>query len=140
MTIFLLSLALAAITATTAPPPQPDEQTIIVTGRTLGETDRALRECLARKWQPTEETDAPPSHAENLFVAGKYADARRVTRAAMGRNHRYRKDHPIDVSDLYRANSRIAAHLGEGRDYEYSTGEMHRILTSALPRTDPRAI
>lgn len=142
MTIVLLSLALAASAANAAPPPQPrqEEQTIIVTGRSLSETERALRECLARNCPPHEDIDASLAHAENLFVAGKYDDARGVTLAAIGRNHRYRKTHPIDVSDLYRANSRIAAHLGEGRDYQFSTIEMHRTLSDALPKTDPRVI
>ena len=142
MPIILLSLALAASTANAAPPPRPqqDEQTIVVTGRSLGETERALRECLARKCPPNEDIDAALSHAENLFVAGKYKDARWVTLAAIGRNHRYRKTYPVDVSDLYRANSRIAAHLGEGRDYEWSTGEMHRILGAAFAKADPRVI
>lgn len=142
MPFVLLSLALAATTSAAAPPPRaaPDEQTIVVTGRSLGETERTLRECLGRKCPPNEDIDASLAHAENLFVAGKYGEARRVTLAAIGRNSRYRKTYPIDVSDLYRANSRIAAHLGEGRDYEFSTIEMHRTLSDALPRTDPRVI
>src|SRR4051812_5117909 len=142
MPIILLSLALAATTTAAAPPPRPqqDEQTIIVTGRSLGDTERALSDCLARKCPPNEDIDASLAHAENLFVAGKYGDARRVTLAAIGRNSRYRKSFPVDVSDLYRANSRLAAHLGEGRDYAWSTGEMHRILGSAFQKTDPRVI
>ena len=143
MPIVLLSLALASATTTSAAPPpraQQDEQTIVVTGTPLSETERALRACLARKCPPNEDIDASLAHAENLFVAGKYGDARRVTLAAIGRNHRYRKTYPIDVSDLYRANSRIAAHLGEGRDYEFSTIEMHRTLSDAFPKSDPRVI
>jgi hypothetical protein len=145
MSIVLLSLALAATTATatnTAPAasPPPEEQAIVVTGTPLSETERRLRDCLARKCPPEEDINAALAHAENLFVAGRYKDARVVTLAAIGRNSRYRKAHPIDVSDLYRANSRIAAHLGEGRDYQWSTGEMHRILDSALAKTDPRII
>src|SRR3954452_19851125 len=100
MTIILLSLALAATAANAAPPrqPQPDEQMIIVTGRSLSDTERALRECLARKCPPNEDIDASLAHAENLFVAGKYGDARRVTLASIGRNHSYRKTYPVDVS------------------------------------------
>src|SRR6476620_1394204 len=140
MSILLISLALAGA----APPPQAEsDQTggpIVVTGVSLSQTERALRECLARKCPPTEDINASLAHADNLFVAGKYQDARRVTLASIGRNHRYRKTNPVDVSDLYRANSRIAAHLGEGRDYQWSTGEMHRILDSAFQKTDPRVI
>jgi len=136
--MMMLSLALAATTASSVPP-QP-EQAIIVTGTPLHETERALRECLARHCPPNEDINAALAHAENLFVAGKYQNAREVTLAAIGRNHRYAKAYPVDVSDLYRANSRIASHLGEGRDFEWSTGAMHRILDSAFPKTDPRVI
>src|SRR4051812_17699393 len=114
MPLALLSSLLLATTAASAPNPQT-EQTIVVTGRSLQDTERALRECLARKCPPNEDIAASLAHAENLFVAGKYGDARRVTLAAVGRNHRYRKTYPIDVSGLYRANARIAAHLGEGQ-------------------------
>jgi hypothetical protein len=139
MSIVLISLALSATAVTAAPPPAV-EQTIIVTGTPLGETERRLRECLARKCPPNEDIDAALAHAENLFVAGQYDKAREVTLAAIGRNHRYGKTYPVDVSDLYRANSNIAAHLGEGRDYAWSTGEMHRILASAFPKSDYRVI
>ncbi|HEX4736019.1 MAG TPA: hypothetical protein VH331_00495 [Allosphingosinicella sp.] len=140
MPIVLLSaLALAAVEA---PPPAPaqSEQEIVITGRSLRDTERALRECLARKCPPNEDIDASLAYAENLFVAGRYKDARSVTLASIGRNHRYRKTFPIDVSDLYRANARISAHLGEGNDFELSTTEMHRTLSDALPKTDPRVI
>jgi hypothetical protein len=139
----LVLLSVLALSATQAPPPaQPsqNEQVIVVTGHSLQDTERALRECLARKCPPNEDIDASLGHAENLFVAGRYADARRVTSAAIGRNHKYRKTYPVDVSDLYRANARISAHLGEGNDYQLSTTEMHRTLSDAFPKTDPRVI
>src|SRR4051812_28990122 len=139
MSILLLSLALAGA----APPPAAaadSEPTIVVTGISLSESERALRECLARKCPPNEDINAALGHAENLFVAGKYQDARAVTMAAIGRNHKYGKTFPIEVSDLYRANSRISAHLGEGRSYELSSTEMHRTLGNAFPKTDYRVI
>lgn len=140
MPIVLLSAMMLA--AAEAPPPKPaqSEPEIVITGRSLRDTERALRECLARKCPPNEDIDASLAHAENLFVAGKYRDARGVTHAAIQRNHRYRKTYPIDVSDLYRANARISAHLGEGQDYELSTIEMHETLAGALAKTDPRVI
>jgi hypothetical protein len=140
MTILLAALLLASAADAAPPPPPQPEQTIVVTGTPLRDTERALRECLARKCPPNEDINASLAHAENLFVAGKYMDARSVTRAAIGRNHGYRKTYPVDVSDLYRANSRISAHLGEGRDYELSVTEMHRTLDDAFAKTDPRVI
>ncbi|HEX4737008.1 MAG TPA: hypothetical protein VH331_05555, partial [Allosphingosinicella sp.] len=125
-----------------APPPKPaqPEQAIIITGRSLTDTERALRDCLARKCPPNEDIDASLAHAENLFVAGRYRDARGVALAAIGRNSRYRKTYPVDVSDLYRANARLAAHLGEGKDFAFSMTEMHRTLSDAFPKTDARVI
>lgn len=138
----LVLLSVLALATAAAPPPKPaqTEQVIVITGRSIQDTERALRDCLARKCPPNEDIDASLAHAENLFVAGRYNDARRTTLAAIGRNSRYRKTYPIDVSDLYRANARIAAHLGEGSDFELSTTEMHRTLSDALPKTDPRVI
>src|SRR5436305_9345304 len=115
MMTLLAALLLASAPDAAAAPPQaedPAQQAIVVTGTPIRDTERALRECLARKCPPNEDINAALAHAENLFVAGRYQDARSVTRAAIGRNHRFRKTYPVDVSDLYRANSRISAHLG----------------------------
>jgi tetratricopeptide (TPR) repeat protein len=139
MSILLISLALAGAAAPPEAPAQP-EQTIVVTGTPIRDTERALRECLARKCPPNEDINATLAHAENLFVAGRYQDARATTLASIGRNRRYGKTYPIDVSDLYRANSRIAAHLGEAGDYEISTSAMQRTLDEALQKSDPRLI
>src|SRR3569833_2359666 len=129
----IVLLASLALTATTPPSAAPQaEPPIVVTGRSLRDTEQALRDCLARKCPPDQDIDASLAHAENLFVAGKYQEAREVTLAALSRNHGYGKTYPVPVSDLYRANSRIAAHLGEGKDYEWSVGAMHRVLDSAF--------
>ena len=136
----LLSLLLAAAPAAPAAPPVAAGQTIVVTGNRISETERALRECIARHCPPKEDIQATLAHAENLFVAGRYRDARGVTRASIGRNHRYRKELPVDVSDLYRANGRIAVHLGEGQDYELSTGIMRGILDDAFGKADAKVL
>jgi tetratricopeptide (TPR) repeat protein len=141
MSIVLISLAVAfAAPPAASTTPSAADEPIVVTGISLRDTERALRDCLARKCPPNEDINASLAHAENLFVAGKYQDARAVTTAAIGRNHRYGKTFPIEVSDLYRANSRISAHLGESRSYELSATEMHRTLDNAFPKTDYRVI
>ncbi|MFN3388056.1 MAG: hypothetical protein ACK40O_03935 [Allosphingosinicella sp.] len=134
----LLLIAPAAASAQQQPA-EPGE-TIIVTGTTLEESERALRECLARKCPPKEDIDATLAHAENLFVAGDYKEARRVARRSIGRNGRHAKALPIDVSDLYRAHSRISAHLGEKEDYVRSTYATRRTLERGLPADDPRVL
>jgi tetratricopeptide (TPR) repeat protein len=130
---------LALLLTASAPAPQP-QQAIVVTGRSLSSTEAGLRECIARHCPPNEDVDAALAHAENLFVAGRYGEARRVTLAALGRDRRYGRQYPVPVSDLYRANAHIAAHLGESGDFEYSTAAMRRVLKDALPPTDPRLV
>jgi hypothetical protein len=139
--ILLLSAAAAAAAppASAAPADAPG-QTIVVTGNRLSDTEKALRDCIARHCPPDEDIRATLAHAENLFVAGHYRDARSVTKASIGRNHRYAKSYPIDVSDLYRANGRIAVHLGEGADYELSAGVTRGVLNDAFGKTDPKVL
>ncbi|MEA2998937.1 MAG: hypothetical protein QOH04_13 [Sphingomonadales bacterium] len=135
-----LATAASAASAPTPAPATPGEKPIIVTGTSLRQTERNLKECLARHCPPNEDIDATLAHAENLFVAGDYKQARTTTLASIGRNGKYSKQFPIDVSDLYRANGRIAAHLGEGHDYEFSTAEMRRILSGSFGHKDARVI
>ena len=131
----LLALAPAAAQET-----REDGQTIVVTGQSIDDTARALAECLKRGCPPDEDIDASLAHAENLFVAGDYKKARATTLAALSRNAKHAKRYPVDVSDLYRANGRIAAHLGEAADYERSTASIKRALKAGLPKADVRLI
>src|SRR3954467_13214669 len=135
-----LATGASAATAPTQAPAASTEKPIIVTGTSLHQTERNLKECLARHCPPNEDIDATLAHAENLFVAGDYKKARSTTLASIGRNSKFSKQFPVDVSDLYRANGRIAAHLGEGHDYEFSTAEMRRILSGSFGHKDTRVI
>ena len=120
--------------------PADSGETIVVTGTTLEESERALASCLARKCPPKEDIDATLAHAENLFVAGEYKEARRVAQRSIDRNGRHARALPIDVSDLYRAHSRIAAHLGEKDDFVRSTYAARRTLKRGLPEDDVRTL
>ena len=119
----------------------PDEGAeIVVTGRRLTDTERALAECLARKCPPDQDIDATLAHAENLFVAGRYQEARATAKALLGRNRRHAARYPVPVSDLERSNGRLSAHLGEGFDYQFSTFGIRRALKQGLPGEDPRLV
>jgi tetratricopeptide (TPR) repeat protein len=134
-----LAAPFAAPAAAAAPASPTVQKEIVVTGPALSQSRRALEACLARKCLPKEDIDATLAYAENLFLVGQYAEARRVAHASVGRNGRFAKQYPIDVSDLYRATGRIASHLGEGGDYERSTTAMRRVLQGAdLPKADVR--
>src|SRR5688500_17953455 len=112
-------LALSSVAQAQAEAPNEGSgQTIIVTGTSLSQSERDLRDCLARNCPPDEDIEATLAHAENLFVAGDYERARRTTKASLGRNSRHADRFPVEVSNLYRAGSRIAVHLGEGKDFE----------------------
>jgi hypothetical protein len=139
---YLLPL-LALSGATVAQAQEQNEgsgQTIVVTGTSLSQTERNLRDCLARNCPPDEDIAATLAHAENLFVAGDYERARRTTKASLGRNSRHADRFPVEVSNLYRAGSRIAVHLGEGKDFEQSTWGIKRALNDGLPKDDVRLV
>ena len=125
-------LILAALLASAAAPAAAGEsRPIIVTGQSLKSTGDALDSCLRRGCPPDEDIRASLAHAENLFVAGDYDDARRVLKKSIGRNGDEDQTLPIPVSNLYRANSRVAAHLGEAEDYQRSTYRTWSILKEA---------
>jgi tetratricopeptide (TPR) repeat protein len=139
-----LALALPLLFLAAPLPAQParddDRETIVVTGTPIRDTERALKDCLRRNCPPEEDINATLAHAENLFVAGDYVEARKTTLASIRRNGGHAKAFPVPVSDLYRANGRIAAHLGEGEDYMRSINNVKRALRAGLPAGDIRIV
>ena len=109
----------------------------MVTGTPLKTTAARLKACLDRKCPPKEDIDASLAHAENAFVAGDYIDARKTLRASVSRNKRYAATLPIDVSDLLRANSRVAAHLGYREGFVIGAFDVVSALRAGLPKDDP---
>lgn len=107
--------------------------TIIVTGRPLAETQRALADCIARRCPPDAEIDRTLAHVENQFIAGRYRDARSVLNRAVARNDRFAGAHPRAVADLYRVTGRIAIHLGEGEAYRRAVHGIGRSIRAGLP-------
>lgn len=132
-----LPFALAAILALAAPAMAQD---IVVTGRPLSETAAALENCIKRKCPPNEDIAATLAHAENLFVNGDYKTAQRTLHASVGRNRKHGKDFPVEVSDLLRANGRVAEHMGEGREYQLSTLGMRDTLRDKFGNDDFRTM
>lgn len=125
----MLLLAALFATAAVAEPPSPaDGKTIVVTGKSLRSTAGALEQCVQRGCPAEEDIRATLAHAENLFVAGDYQAARRVLKSSIGRHDDAAQALPIPVSNLYRANARVAAHLGEAKDYQRSTFRTWTIL------------
>lgn len=113
---------------------------IIVTGKSLKETEAELKACIARGCPPDEEIRTALAHAENQFIDGEYRDAKTTLYKTVGRNRKYSSDYPIEVSDLFRARGRVAEHLGEPDDYRLATLDMRDILRKNLPADDARSM
>ena len=125
----VLSILLSSASAPASTPPN----SIVVTGRAIQDKQAALAACLARGCPPNEDIDASLALAETQLIAGKYHEARKSLLAALGRNKKEAMAYPVPVSDLYRANGRVAAHLGMDEDYYRSTWGIYNTLKKGLP-------
>jgi tetratricopeptide (TPR) repeat protein len=137
---FFLAFLAALPAAATAQPREapPQGQDVVVTGTRIQDYRDRLAACLARNCPPDEDIDATTALAEALFVGGEYRDARTTLRASIGRNRDEAARYPEPVSDLYRANARVARHLGLDQDAQTSTREILRALRAGLPQEDHR--
>lgn len=146
----LMLLAATMLIAPTAAPAQQSalakpgsgdtDQTIIVTAIRLKDAEAALAKCLDEHCPPDQDIKASITLAEQQFIGGDYHAARRTLSAARDRNRRYANRFPLLVSQLMRANARVAINLGESRDYKLSTVEMVEALKAGLPGNDPRIL
>lgn len=123
MTLLLFLAAAAA----------PISQPITVIGQRLPDLKARLTQCVARRCPTDEDIDASLAVAEAQIIDGDYRSARRTLLSSLGRNAGAAKAYPIPVSDLYRANGRVAAHLGVDDDYYSSTWGIYRTLKHGLP-------
>lgn len=133
-------LLIATATGASAGQTQPDTgpgQTIVVVGN-RDAYRRRLAECLERRCPPNEDIDATLALAEALFVEGDYAGARRAIRSSLSRNRDEARNYPEPVSDLYRAGTRVAEHLGRDREVEIYVYEILGSLRAGLPVEDHR--
>lgn len=124
----------------TAPAPAAPPKDIVVTGQRLETTAAALAACVARHCPTEEDARATLAHAENQFVAGDYAAARRTLRGSINRNQRFAENYPVPVSDLLRADARMNLHLGESQLYRIGQVEALKALKAGLPATDGRVL
>ena len=131
-----LLLASAALVCTSAA--LADD--IVVTGRSLKDTNENLQACLQRHCPPDEDVAASLAHAENQFVAGDYNGAQHTLHASLGRNRKHGKAYPLEVSNLLRANGRVAEHMGEAKDYQLSTLDMRDTLKEGYGSNDFRTL
>ena len=112
----------------------PSSKPIVVTGRAISEKKADVRACVARRCPADEDVNASLALAEVQLLAGKYEDARETLLKSLSRNKRHAQAYPVPVSDLYRANGRVAAHLGIDNDYYRSTWGIYNTLKKGLPK------
>ena len=134
----MLTLLFALDVATQNMPTHDKVDPIVVVGRPIDDATAALNACLARRCPPNEDIAATLALAETQLLGGKYRDARKTLLAALGRNDEFAKAYPVPVSELYRANGKVAAHLGFDKDYFRSTFGIYHTLKNGLPQEDSR--
>ncbi|KQN15718.1 hypothetical protein QP178_09060 [Sphingomonas aurantiaca] len=130
----------AAAPAPVAPAHSADGEgkTIVVVGRRVEDSARALAACIARQCPPKEEIDASLAYAEDQFLAGDYPEAQRTLAKARGRNMRYKRELPVEVGDLLRASGRMLAVNGQRDAARITAIDSLDALKSGLPSTDRR--
>ena len=134
------ALSLTALAAALAFALPVQAQEIVVTGKSLKQTEADLRACLERKCPPDEDVRATLAHAENLFVSGDYKNSRATLKDSIGRNKKHGDAFPVPVSDLLRANGRIAEQMGEARDFQLSVLDMRDTLKKGFGENDFRTL
>lgn len=133
-------LLVSTMTPVTALAQTVDDREIVVTGRSLKDTADALAACLARNCPPDEDIAATLAHAENQMISGEYKDSRATLLRSIDRNRKHGKAYPVNVSDLFRANSRVAEHVGEAKNFQLSVLDMRDTLKAGLGANDPRVM
>src|SRR4051812_8531172 len=136
---FAMMLALLQATSAVPPAVEPGEDpAIVVTAQRIADYRARLAACLARHCPTNEDADATLALAEALFLSGQYHDARFAVRASLHRNHDAAGAFPEPVSDLYRADVRIARHLGLDGDTRASAYNILHALQRGIPHEDYR--
>lgn len=134
--MLLMILALAGQQAgaqTVAAAPQE----VVITGNRMRD---ALAKCLARNCPPEEEVDAAMDAGAESFASGRYDEAMRILRRAIGRNKRYSARMPGPISDLYATFADVAQHFGDEDHFRHATRESVGVLRRTLGKTHPAAI
>jgi len=133
----VLTLLFALQVAAQNMPVQGKVDPIIVVA-TIDDAKARLDTCLARGCRPDEDIAATLALVETQLFGGKYREARTTLLASLGRNEDFAKAYPVPVSELYRANGKVAAHLGFDKDYFRSTFGIYHTLKNGLPSDDHR--
>lgn len=120
--------------------PNGYDKPIIITGIRTSDLKATLAKCIERKCPPDQDIAASTALAEQEFIEGHYRDARTTLKSSLGRNKGYAKQYPEPVAKLFRADSRIAAHMGAGDEYRIETFAVVSALKAGIPSDDARVL
>ncbi len=132
MSILALILLQSSPVATTT-----NDPTIVINGKSLAGTREALERCLAADCPPDQDIRATLQYANQQFLAGYYAEARRTVAASRRRNGRYADRFPEPVSDLARADVRLSTLDGRPARAMSASLDALDALKAGLDKTDP---
>lgn len=138
MLAVIAALLLQAAAVTVPPPATAASSDVVVSAQGLDGTAAALAACLARRCSPIADINATIAHADNQFVAGDFAGARKTLIAARGRNQRHASDYPIAVSELLRVDAFVAQLVGETAYARIGTIDSLAALKAGLAPDDQR--
>lgn len=115
-------------------------ETIVVTAQRPETSAAALAACLARHCPPTDDIAASIAHAENLFMAGAYAQSRKILLASVHRNHGYAAQYPQEVATLHRVAARLSSVNGLPGPARRGSRDAVDALKQGMHKDDPRVI
>lgn len=127
-----IALALAAQQAASAPAAD-----IVVTGRRAQE---ALDKCLARRCPPEEEVEAAMAAGAEGFANGRYEEAKKLLRSAIGRNKRHAAKMPVKMANLYATYADVAEHEGDEFAVRHATIASVDVLREHLGEGSPTTL
>lgn len=126
-------LQVAPTTGAPVPTARTDAD-IIVVGRDLKASARALKDCRARKCPPKEDIFLSMAHAENQFVAGDYDDAWVTLTRSRKRNERFAATLPKEVAGLVQFSADVSAVTGYSDVARVGTIDALSALKKGLPK------
>ena len=135
---FILAAAPGGVAAQQAETYAEPNERIVVTGIRIQDYRDRLAACLARNCPPDEDIDATLALAEAQLLEGDYRGGRQTVRASLHRNRRHERAYPEPVSDLFRADSRLARHTGNDEQALRSTYGILESLQAGIAAEDYR--
>lgn len=132
----MIALALLLLLQSTPPAPS-EEPDIVITGR-LDAAQAELRQCIKQGCPPQRDIALSMAVAETQFSRGNVQEARDVLRFSRGRNKRYAKELPVQVSRLLALDAEVALVLALDSYGRIGRLDAVSAIRKGLPDSDAR--